>query len=282
MSTNNGTILVVDDDPEALSLLVGVLEEEGYEVQAADSGKLALVSVAAQPPDLALLDLRMPGMDGFEVCRKVRENESGRRVPIMFISSSRDREEWAEGFSLGAVDFISKPFQREELLARVKTHVELGRLQAKLESLVAQRTAELRYAVEELRLEVAERRRVEHALRESEERFRNIANAVPVIIWTSNADGHVDFRNEHGARFTGLAFEELLNTNWCELVHPEDRERQCEGAAQALAGRARFQIEYRLRRADEEYRDMLDMATPRFVGARSLPDLSGWYSTSPT
>src|SRR3954464_601440 len=148
MSTGNGTILVVDDDSQALALLVGVLEKEGYEVQPADSGKLALVSVAAQPPDMVLLDLRMPGMDGFEVCRRLKETENGRRVPVVFISSSRDRESWVEGFSLGAVDFVSKPFQREELLARVRTHVELGRLQAKLEALVAQRTAELRFAVE--------------------------------------------------------------------------------------------------------------------------------------
>ncbi|MEO8594933.1 MAG: response regulator [Candidatus Solibacter sp.] len=275
MSNGNGTILVVDDDPEALSLLVDVLEKENYDVQPADSGKLALVSVAAQPPDLVLLDLRMPGMDGFEVCRRIKETENGRRVPVMFISSSRDREEWAEGFALGAVDFVSKPFQREELLARVRTHVELGRLQVKLETLVAQRTSQLRYAVEQLRLEIVERRRAEQAVRESEERFRHIANAAPVIIWTSNAQGSVDFRNEHAARFTGRGTDELLNIRWCELVHPEDRENHCDHVTQALAGRERFQFEYRLRRADGEYRDMLDLATPRFVGGAEFAGFIG-------
>src|SRR4051794_21842526 len=137
---NSGTVLVVDDDPEALELLVTVLEREGYQVQPADTGRLALVSFAANPPDLVLLDLRMPAMDGFEVCRKLKANESSRRIPVIFVSGSGNRAEWAEGLSLGAVDFVSKPFQREELLARVKTHLELGRFRTNLESLVVQRT----------------------------------------------------------------------------------------------------------------------------------------------
>ena len=127
--SHRGTILAVDDDPKALSLLMSVLGEQGYQVQPADSGRLALISVAAQPPDLILLDLRMPGMDGFEVCRRIKQTEGGRRVPVIFLSASRDIEEWVEGLELGAADFISKPFRREELLARVRTQIELGRLQ---------------------------------------------------------------------------------------------------------------------------------------------------------
>src|SRR5215467_7182094 len=150
---DSGTVLVVDDDPQALALLTGVLEEHGYQVQPADSGKLALLSVAAQTPDLVLLDVKMPGMDGFEVCRKIKATEAGRRIRVMFLSSSKDKDEWVQGLSLGAVDFVSKPFQREELLARVRTHVELGRLEMKLESVIAQRTAELRNAVERLQQE---------------------------------------------------------------------------------------------------------------------------------
>src|ERR1051326_3112254 len=147
--SDGGTVLVVVDDPQALALLTGVLEEHGYLVQPADSGKLALLSVAAQAPDLVLLDVKMPGLDGFEVCRRIKATEVGRGIPVMFISASRDKEEGVQGLSLGAVDFISKPFQREELLARVRTHVKLGRLQMKLESVIAQRTAELRNAIEQ-------------------------------------------------------------------------------------------------------------------------------------
>ena len=261
----NGTVLVVDDDPEALSLLAGVLQREGYRVQPADSGKLALLSVAAQPPDLILLDARMPGMDGFEVCRQLKESESGRRVPVIFVSASRDRQEWVQGLSLGAVDFISKPFQREELLARVKTHVELGQLRANLETVIAQRTSALNYAIEQMRLEVTERRRAELAVRESEEELRQVANAVPIIIWTSNARNEVEFRNDHAVLFTGRTMEQLTGDGWFEAVHPEDCERQRCAFADALAARKAFQFEYRLRRADGMYRDMLDSGTPRFL-----------------
>lgn len=264
MSDRNGTVLVVDDNPQALASLMSVLEKEGYRVQPADSGKLALISVAAQPPDLILLDVKMPGLDGFEVCRRLRETEAGRRIPVMFVSAACEKEEWVKGLSLGAVDFLSKPFQQEELLARVRTHVELGRLQADLEARVAQRSVELQNAIEQLQLEVAERLRVEHALRESEQRFRQIANAAPVIIWTSDPDNRVDFRNEYAQAFTGLSMSELIE-GWNELVHPEDLERQQREYLQGLESRSTFQLEYRMRRADRKYRWMLEKGTPRFL-----------------
>src|SRR5436309_4075275 len=97
----NGTILAVDDDPHSLALLTGVLQTEGYTVQPADSGKLALISIAARPPDLVLLDIRMPGMGGLEVCRRIKETEDGRRIPIMMLSSLSEPEEWIEGLALG-------------------------------------------------------------------------------------------------------------------------------------------------------------------------------------
>src|SRR5690242_7890091 len=133
MSSGKPTILVVDDGPVSLTLIATLLQAEGYDVQLADTGKLALISVAANPPDLILLDVRMPDMDGFEVCRRIKDTEVGQRIPIMFISASDVMEDWVRGFALGAVDFISKPFRREELLARVRRHLELGRIPAQLE-----------------------------------------------------------------------------------------------------------------------------------------------------
>jgi DNA-binding response OmpR family regulator len=150
MEDGNGRVLVVDDDPEALALLVETLSGAGYRVQPADSGNLALVSIAARPPELILLDVRMPLMDGFEVCRRLRESADGRRIPVMLVSGSTDRGEWARGLELGAVDFVSKPFLREELLARVQTHLELGRLRSHLEMSVQKRTAELSEALRQL------------------------------------------------------------------------------------------------------------------------------------
>jgi len=262
-----GRILVVDDDPEALALLVPILEGEGYEVQPADSGKLALISVAADPPELILLDIRMPGMDGFEVCRRLKGVEETRRIPLMFISSSTEVQEWVQGLEMGAVDFVSKPFRREELLARTRTHLELGRLQNELELRVARRTAELNAAVEQLQMQVADRRRAERALRASEERFRHIADSAPVIIWLTDADGLLVFCNVSGLNFTGRVLGQLKGSRRLELIHPDDVSRFDEAYRQAVAHRQAFEIEYRLRRFDGEYRSVLDTGIPSVVNA---------------
>jgi len=265
MSESVATILVVDDDPATLALLAGILERKGFRVQPADSGKLALSSIAAHAPDLLLLDVRMPDMDGFEVCRRLRATEAGRLVPVMFVSASRDADEWVEGLSLGAVDFISKPFHPEELIARVRTHVELNRLRTNLELLVSQRTAALQAANDLMRLEIEERQRAEEALRESERRFRHIANAAPVMIWTSDANHHIDFWNEHTVKFSGIPMGQLMSEQGAHLIHPEDREKHLGEIQRAMQNRERFEAEYRVRRSDGEYRHVLNLGTPRLL-----------------
>lgn len=144
--TIKGRILVVDDTPASLKLLTSLLKAEGYEVRSAISGELALYSATSNPPDLILLDIRMPEMDGFEVCRCLKAQAETRDVPIIFVSSLSEIDEKVEGFELGAVDFVTKPYQREELLLRVRTHLELQRLRHNLERLVAERTANLHHA----------------------------------------------------------------------------------------------------------------------------------------
>jgi DNA-binding response OmpR family regulator len=138
-----GTILVVDDTHSALKLLTEILGREGYDVRPADSGELALASVAAKPPELIVLDIVMPGMDGFEVFRRLKEREESRDIPVIFLSASVELDGRIAGLRMGAVDFVSKPFHREELLARVATHLELFRLRNRL----AQQAAELREAL---------------------------------------------------------------------------------------------------------------------------------------
>jgi len=120
-------------------------------VRTADGGELALASIAFKSPELILLDIRMPGMDGFEVCRPLKQSVCTREIPLMFLSARGELSERVEGFRLGAVDFVTKPFQREELLARVHTHLELGRLPTHLEDLAAERTAELHESEQRLR-----------------------------------------------------------------------------------------------------------------------------------
>ena len=147
---DNGEILVVDDTPQTLQLLVTVLSGANYAVRPADSGALAMASIEASPPDLILLDVKMPQMSGFEVCRRLKQNPDTQVIPVIFLSGLSDLDDRVQGFQLGAVDFVTKPFQREELLARVKTHLELARLRSHLAEEVAKKTHALQSAYDEL------------------------------------------------------------------------------------------------------------------------------------
>lgn len=151
MNTDKGKILAVDDTPESLRLLTEILTAEGYEVRSAISGELALHAATLHPPELVLLDIRMPEMNGYEVCRRLKAQAETRNVPVIFVSAATETEEKVQGFELGAVDFVTKPFQRDELLARVHTHLELNRLRNHLELLMDERTAELRKSEKALR-----------------------------------------------------------------------------------------------------------------------------------
>lgn len=150
MRSEKGDILAVDDTPASLRLLTDLLTAEGYRVRSAINGELALHAAIAQPPELILLDVNMPGQDGFEVCRRLKVHERLNGVPVIFVSAMSEMPEKLKGFDLGAVDYVIKPFQREELLARVRTHLELYRLHNQLEEMVAARTESLRES--ELRL----------------------------------------------------------------------------------------------------------------------------------
>ncbi|MET0106831.1 MAG: HD domain-containing phosphohydrolase [Sedimenticola sp.] len=125
-------ILVVDDLVENLKLLSVLLSNRGYKVRPAQNGPDAIEAVARRKPDLILLDIRMPGMDGFEVCSRLQSDPETRDIPIIFVTASVDPEGAAKGLKLGAVDYINKPFREEEVLARVKTQVELYRLRRHL------------------------------------------------------------------------------------------------------------------------------------------------------
>ncbi len=145
-----GRILAIDDTPASLRLLTELLKGEGYEVRSAISGELALRAAKNDPPELVLLDICMPEMDGFEVCRRLKAQSETRDVPVIFVSALSDTAEKVQGFNLGAVDFVTKPYQRDELLARVRTHLELNRLRGRLEELVVARTLAYRQAEERL------------------------------------------------------------------------------------------------------------------------------------
>jgi len=141
---NKGEILVVDNNPSNLKLLLSILVNEGYKVRPATSGKQALVAIDIKIPELFLLDINMPGMDGYELCRRIKENKKIHNIPVIFISANDSIEDRIKGFDIGGVDYITKPFQRQDVLVRVNTHLNLYNLQRDLEKKVQERTEELR------------------------------------------------------------------------------------------------------------------------------------------
>lgn len=140
-------ILIVDDTPANLQLLAGMLKERGYKARPAPNGRVALQAAQSQPPDLILLDINMPEMNGYEVCTQLKASEQLRDIPVIFISALDETIDKVCAFSVGAVDYITKPFQFEEVEARVGAHLRLRHLQLELEA----RNHELQNANDELR-----------------------------------------------------------------------------------------------------------------------------------
>ena len=157
-------ILIVDDQLENLKILRQTLESEGYQVSAVPSGALALNIAPEVKPDLVLLDILMPGMDGFETCRQLRADEARADTPIIFITAKDETESVIEGFEVGAVDYITKPFRTKDVLIRVETHLRNARL-----------TTALLQRNRELQQEIAKRERAEHALQTADEQLSLIS-----------------------------------------------------------------------------------------------------------
>ncbi|CAN2050582.1 two-component system, chemotaxis family, response regulator WspR [Candidatus Magnetomoraceae bacterium gMMP-1] len=131
-SKSKGKILVVDDEPENLRLLMDMLSKRGYIVYPSINGEMALEFNRSACPDIILLDIRLPGMDGYEVCRRLKADERTKSIPIIFISALEDISNKINAFDVGCVDYISKPFKEELVLARIKAHLAMHGLQKKL------------------------------------------------------------------------------------------------------------------------------------------------------
>lgn len=156
--TYSGDILIVDDVPENLHVLFAMLSEHGYEVRRVINGKQALNAARTDPPDLILLDIRMPDLDGYDVCEQLKADSATANIPVIFLSALDRTLDKVKAFAVGGVDYITKPFQTEEVLARVKTQLVLQHQQARLQQ------------------EILERQKAEAALQRANEQLRRIAN----------------------------------------------------------------------------------------------------------
>ena len=129
-----GHLLVVEDDLSARQAMEAFLTHEGYEVRCAPNGQTALMFVQEEPPELILLDIRLPDIDGYEVCQRLKKEERTNNIPVIFMSALHELKDKVRGFAVGGVDYVAKPFQAEELLARLETHLTLKRLQKQIEA----------------------------------------------------------------------------------------------------------------------------------------------------
>ena len=158
-------ILIADDTPASLSLLASVLEPHGYEILTASSGRDALKIAERAVPDLVMLDVMMPGHDGFAVCRTLKSEDATRDIPVIFLTSKQETKSVLQGFRVGAVDYILKPFHSEEVVTRVATHLKISRL-----------THELQQRNAELESEMGKRREAERGRERASQRLSNIAS----------------------------------------------------------------------------------------------------------
>jgi CheY-like chemotaxis protein len=170
--TRNASILGIDDAPANLHLLSQILGKRSYKVRVAASGARGLEAAWANPPDLILLDIMMPELDGYQVCKRLKADERSRDIPVIFISALGTIRDKIEAFRTGAVDYITKPFQAEEVLARVATHLTLSSLQKRLE--VANRELERQNA--ELEQRNAE-------LQQALSTIKTLSGLIPICGW---------------------------------------------------------------------------------------------------
>jgi PAS domain S-box-containing protein len=212
-------ILVVDDEVGSRRLLTEILSREGYKVRPANGPRAALESALAYPPSLILLDVRMPDMDGFEVCRRLKQDKRTCDVPIIFVSALQDAHDRVQGFEVGGVDFVSKPIEEAEVLARVNTHLQLRSMQLHLEELVAKKTAELV--------------RTNETLLESESKYRAVVEGAMEGILVLQG-GQRKYYNPRWLEMIGYSAKEYESLPFLSLVHPGDLE-MVGGVYQKLA-----------------------------------------------
>jgi diguanylate cyclase (GGDEF)-like protein/PAS domain S-box-containing protein len=197
------TLLLVDDVPENIHELLEALKDD-YRIMVANSGAKAVALVqSATPPDLVLLDIVMPGMDGYETCRRIKASPAGNRIPVIFVTVVDATHEKVRGFNTGAADYITKPFDIDEVRARVHTHLELARLRHFLEQLVAQRTA---------------------LLDKSEEKYRILADYSPNWEYWMAPDGSYLYVSPACTTESGYAPEDFFADAGLmeKIIHPDD------------------------------------------------------------
>jgi PAS domain S-box-containing protein len=221
-------ILIVDDQPQDIELLEAHLVPQGYEIVKAASGEEALEKLPSNQIELVLMDILMPGMDGFEATRRIRRDTAHRRIPIILVTALQETEDRVKGIEAGCDDFLSKPFDKMELFARVRSLLQVKAYndlmrdyQIELEAMVTSRTEKLRHGLENLQQEITERKRVEEALRESSARIQAITDSAKDAIIMMGPEGEISYWNPMAESIFGYTANEVMGQNLHHLLAPE-------------------------------------------------------------
>ncbi|MBD2035857.1 response regulator [Leptolyngbya sp. FACHB-321] len=214
-----GVILIVDDTPTNLNVLLDLLETAEFKVVIAEDGERAIALAEYAPPDLILLDVLMPGIDGFETCRRLKTNSATQEIPVIFLTAVSDNVDKVKGLNLGAVDYITKPLNHEEVLARVNTHFRLQTLAKRL----TEQNERLEKEIRQRQQVEAEREQAFRALQRSEARFRRLIESNVIGIIFSKMDGSITDANDAFLRIIGYdrADMEAGAINWQAMTPPE-------------------------------------------------------------
>lgn len=230
-----GNILIVDDAPENLRLLSRILANNGYAVSTAEDGAQALRQVAENPPEIILLDVNLPGMDGYETCARLKADEGTRHIPVIFVSALDATEDKVRGFRVGGVDYISKPFQLEEVLARVETHLALRRLQCNLQEV----NRELEARLDDLS-------RSQEQLRDRESKLCAFVDALPNLSFIYDQDGRYLEVMANEASLLRARPEEMLGRRIRDLMPPDVSRMMEDAIRRAIETRKTQVIEYKI------------------------------------
>ncbi|MBD1840414.1 response regulator [Coleofasciculus sp. FACHB-64] len=232
-TVEKGVILIVDDTPTNLGMLFDFLAHSGFQVLVAEDGESAIESAEYASPDLILLDVLMPGIDGFETCRRLKANQVTQDIPVIFMTALSETVDKVKGLNLGAVDYITKPLQHEEVLARVSIHLRLRCLTKKL----IDQNIRLEQEICERKQAEAEREQAFIALQESEARFRCLVESNIIGIIFADFRGNITEANDAFLQMVGYEREELPTggLRWDEITPPEYRHLDEDAIAQFLS-----------------------------------------------
>ena len=254
INVSDAEILIVEDTQPSLILLTEVLETAGYIVRQAQDGRMALATIRNRHPDLILLDIAMPDIDGYDVCQQLKSDEATKNIPIIFCSAMHDTEYKIQAFTRGAVDFVTKPYHPEEILVRVRTHIELARLRAELEQRVRERTLELENVANDLREEIKVRQKIEADLRLSAKAFEASFSGIMV----TNEHGQIVTVNPAFSRITGYSRQEAVGATPSILESGRHDEQFYQQQMQTLSRRGIWSGEIWNRRKDGNVVPMME------------------------